>query len=169
GATVAGAFQASGRTWQLGPLLQWNFPNVEVALAQARGQQAAARAALSHYDATVLVAVKETDTALDAYAHALEYDAALADTEKTDVALLAETERLYRHGAVAYLNLLDAQRSLVGVRAQRVSAQAGVSRAQVALFQALGGGWSDAQARASAADRVARERFDAQMKGAGAR
>ncbi|GAB7540317.1 efflux transporter outer membrane subunit [Burkholderia sp. 3C] len=169
GATVAGAFQSSGRTWQLGPLLQWNFPNVEVALAQARGQQANARAALSHYDSTVLVAVKETDTALDAYAHALEYDAALADTEQTDVALLAETERLYKHGAVAYLNLLDAQRSLVSVRAQRVSAQAGVSRAQVALFQALGGGWSDSAARASEADRVARERFDAQMKGTAAR
>jgi outer membrane protein, multidrug efflux system len=160
GSTPGGALEPSGRTWQLGPMVQWQFPNVAVALAEENGQESSARAALSHYDSVVLNALKETDTALDAYERALEYEAALAHTEDTNAALVDETERLYASGALSYLNLLDAQRSLFAVRMERISAEANVSRAQVALFEALGGGWEDSATSASVADRDALRRFD---------
>ena len=50
------------------------------------------------------------------------------------------TER-FRAGAIAYLPLLDAQRTQQQARSALVQAQAARFADTVALFQALGGGW----------------------------
>jgi outer membrane protein TolC len=140
-------------------MIHWTFPNVVIALAQVKGQEANAHAALAMYDQTVLTALKEADSALDSYARALEHDAALRQTRDTDREAYAQVQRLYLRGSSPYLDVLTAQQTLIDVEQQLVSSNATVSSDQVQVFQALGGGWGgsaqqaalDAQAQATAA------------------
>jgi multidrug efflux system outer membrane protein len=48
----------------------------------------------------------------------------------------------YRSGAASYLDVLDAQRSLFATQQAVVEARAALIQNQVALYRALGGGWS---------------------------
>jgi len=159
GTSLSGAMRATGRTWDFGPMIHWTFPNVVIALAQVKGQEASAHAALAMYDQTVLTALKEADSALDSYARALEHDAALRQTRDTDREAYTQVQRLYLRGSSPYLDVLTAQQTLIDVEQQLVSSNATVSSDQVQVFQALGGGWGgsaqqaaiDAQAQATAA------------------
>ena len=95
----------------------------------------------AQYKSTVLTAFGNVANVL----HALELD---ADSLKANLyaeqlaqdTLDITTER-YRAGALAYLSLLDAQRTYQQARISLVQAQATRFSDTVALFQALGGGW----------------------------
>ncbi|HEX9807943.1 MAG TPA: hypothetical protein VGA34_13700, partial [Alteraurantiacibacter sp.] len=52
------------------------------------------------------------------------------------------TRAQQREGAINSLVRLDAERTLAETRAQLAAQDAAVSRAQIDLFRALGGGWS---------------------------
>jgi outer membrane protein TolC len=75
--------------------------------------------------------------------------------ERDRVASLARAQELaklgFDHGALNYLDLLDAERNWCQARLQHVAAYRDQLVAQVAAYKALGGGYvaSNAQARAS--------------------
>lgn len=143
-ATVAGDLGDLGQDYQfsLGPLISWSFPNIAAARARVAGAGAAADQALAGFEGTVLGALAETETALSAYARALDRQAAL--TRARDQA--AEAVRLARMrnqaGRDSFLVVLDAERTLAALEAQAAQADAAVTTAQVVLFKALGGAWS---------------------------
>ena len=56
----------------------------------------------------------------------------------------------YRAGYSSYLEQLDAQRGLLNAELALAEAQASRMTAYIALYQAMGGGWSDAAIRATA-------------------
>jgi NodT family efflux transporter outer membrane factor (OMF) lipoprotein len=106
------------------------------------------RAAIAFYDQS---AALYRSTVLSAFQDVADVLAALQrDAETLQVQLYAEqtaqqsleitTER-FQAGAIAYLNLLDAQRVFQQARILRVIAQANRYSDTVALFTALGGGW----------------------------
>ncbi|MFT4192359.1 MAG: TolC family protein [Comamonas sp.] len=129
--------------WSLGPLISWSLPNTGVARARIAQAEAGARAALARFDGTVLTALRETETALSTYARALDRQAAL-QAARDDAAQVAEQARqLYRGGRTGYLDLLDADRSLAAADAALAAAAAEQADDQMALFLALGGGWTD--------------------------
>jgi outer membrane protein TolC len=63
------------------------------------------------------------------------------------------TQERFQAGAIAYLALLDAQRTYQQARIALVIAQANRYADTVALFQALGGGWWNRQDPEPAAPR----------------
>ncbi|HEX4511173.1 MAG TPA: efflux transporter outer membrane subunit, partial [Burkholderiaceae bacterium] len=75
-------------SWSIGPLISWTIPDNGVAQARIAQARAEARAAYARFDGTVLTALREAETALDAYAHELDRHAALeaARDEGTQVA-----------------------------------------------------------------------------------
>jgi len=110
--------------------------------------EAQKRAAIEAYDRT---AAQYRSVVLTAFANVANVLAALQlDAETLRVQLYAEqtaeqsleitTER-FQAGAIAYLSLLDAQRTYQQARIALVIAQANRFLDTVALFQALGGGW----------------------------
>ncbi len=127
--------------WGVGPLITWRFPNVATSraqLAQARADDAAARAS---FDAQVLRALKETEQALARYGAEWRHKAAL-DTARAEHARAYRLAELnYDAGALDFLGVLDAQRSLVAVDAALAASTQQVALDQVAVFKALGGGW----------------------------
>ena len=65
--------------------------------------------------------------------------------EQTAEQSLEITTERFQAGAIAYLSLLDAQRTYQQARILLVIAQANRYSDTVALFQALGGGWWNRQ------------------------
>ena len=130
--------------WLLGPLLSWNI-NQEPARARIAAAEAGTQEALAAFDGTMLVALEETETALSTYARALERRSALQAASAQAERAARITRAQAREGAINSLVRLDAERTLAESRAQLAQQDAAVSRAQIDLFRALGGGWSSRQ------------------------
>jgi NodT family efflux transporter outer membrane factor (OMF) lipoprotein len=131
--------------WLVGPLINWSL-NQSVARARIAGAQADTQAALATFDGTVLGALRETETALSAYSHAIERGQALQNA-RNQAARAAQIARdRQREGAIDGLELLDVERTLADTEADLASAKAAVSERQIDLFRALGGGWQDNKA-----------------------
>jgi len=127
-----------------GPLLNWTFPNTLVAQAQIREARAVASASYANFQATVLKALQDAETALAAYANELDRNAALVTArDQSRIAFeLAKTQ--YDLGRISYFDLLTAQSDLVNANATLASSDQLVASDQVTVFKALGGGWEQA-------------------------
>ncbi|MCW3698184.1 efflux transporter outer membrane subunit [Burkholderia cenocepacia] len=147
--TLPDSLRASTRTWSIGPLLQWTFPNQEIGRAQLRQAGSTADLAMTTYQNTMLVALKETETALVSYARELDHRDLLHRARNDSQAAFEQSKRLYRQGVASFLDLLSAQKALALVDQQLVASSSAVATDQVAVFLALGGGWSDAARNAA--------------------
>jgi len=137
----------------LGPLISWTLPNTGAVRARIAQADAASRGAFARFDATVLAALRESETALDTYARDLERKAALEAAQASAARVAAQARSLYRAGKSGYLEELDAERSLAAVDAQVADAKAQVADDQVRVFMALGGGWQVSEDSLAAANR----------------
>jgi NodT family efflux transporter outer membrane factor (OMF) lipoprotein len=128
------------------PLITWTFPNTLLAGAHVKEARAQASSALASFDSTVLTALKEAETALSTYATEIDHHAALAAASThADTALrLAQTQ--YRLGSYSFLDLLQAEATAVAADQDLSASDQTMAADQVAVFQALGGGWEDAPA-----------------------
>lgn len=131
------------RSFGVGPLLSWTFPNRRAARARIAAASAVAAAALARFDGVVLTALRETETALTAYAHDMQQNGALAAARAQAELARAQAERLYRAGRDSFLPVLDAERTLASADAALATSQAQLSADQIGIFLALGGGWED--------------------------
>ena len=127
----------------LGPLISWTFPNRPIVRARIDEAGAQVDADIADFDSTVLGALRDTETALETYARDRDRAAALARA-RDDAALSArQAGKLFRFGRGDFLSLLDAQRSLAQAEVAYSDASAQLADDQVAVFLALGGGWTD--------------------------
>ena len=110
-------------------------------LHQERAARAAYDLAEAQYRNTVLIAFQNVADAL----RALQLDAATLKAQAAALHAASETLDLargqYKLGAIAYLTLLNSQRSYAQARLAVVQAQAARFADTAALFAALGGGW----------------------------
>jgi NodT family efflux transporter outer membrane factor (OMF) lipoprotein len=142
GSEIGDIFTGGPIRWLLGPLLSWAFPNREPIRARIDAAKADTAGSLAAFDGTVLTALEETETALSNYAHAIERRRALqsASEQADKAAKIVRAQQ--REGTINSLDRLDAERTLAEARAQLAAQDAEVSRAQIDVFRALGGGWS---------------------------
>ncbi|NIF26381.1 TolC family protein [Pantoea sp. Tr-811] len=127
----------------IGPLIQWEFPNLKANQARVSKAQALHEGAVARYRGTALAALKDVRKALARYdgerQRLLALQGALAHSQRGfDLASVN-----YRAGTLDALQLLDAERDLISVRDRHVQALGGLAGAQIDLFRALGGGWQE--------------------------
>lgn len=115
-------------------------------LAQARREEL-----LANYRAAIVAAFADTEVALNAVAGIAAQSAAQAEELAQAQRALTLAERRYRAGADSLLTLLDAQRTLYAAQDAAVQLQAQGLQASVALYKALGGGWTRAADAAAVA------------------
>lgn len=115
-------------------------------LAQARREEL-----LANYRAAIVAAFADTEVALNAAAGVAAQSAAQAEELAQAQRALTLAERRYRAGADSLLTLLDAQRTLYAAQDAAVQLQAQGLQASVALYKALGGGWTRAADAAAVA------------------
>ena len=125
----------------LGPLISWSFPNRPIVRAQIAQAGAAADAALAQFDSTTLEALRQTETALSAYAREADRNAALARAQASAARAANQAGTLYRFGRTDFLALLSAQAALTTAQANLAASDALLVDRQVDVFKALGGGW----------------------------
>ncbi|MCF7732117.1 MAG: efflux transporter outer membrane subunit [Akkermansiaceae bacterium] len=98
--------------------------------------------AIDNYKATVLTALSESENALIACSRTAER---LATLEKA-TALAREADLLarqrYEAGEIDFSDVLDTQRSLLGLEDSLLNTRTDRTNSYIRLYQALGGGWS---------------------------
>jgi multidrug efflux system outer membrane protein len=140
-------FDSGSRLWSIGPQVYLPLFQGGRIRAGVRRSRAAYDEAVAGYREHVLVALREVQDALTA-SQLLADEAAAQDravgAAKRTVAL---AQRRYDAGFVAYLEVIDAQRTALGSERAAVLLRAQRLNAAVALIKALGGGWSAAAGR----------------------
>ena len=139
-------FSAAATAYSLGPLVTWSFPNVTLAHAHVAESRALAQGALASFDSVVLQALKETEQSLSTYASELDHHAALVLARQHAEEALRLAQIQYQAGSASFLDLLQAQATQVAADQAVAFSDQAISADQVAVFQALGGGWEDAPA-----------------------
>jgi NodT family efflux transporter outer membrane factor (OMF) lipoprotein len=134
----------SGRSqfWSLVPGVRWPVFSGGRIRANIRVQTARQEQALRAFEKAVLVALEEVENALSAHARErLRLESLRASVEAGRLALLLATER-YTGGLESFLSVLDAQRSVYASEEQVVQSERDVAVGLIAIYKALGGGWS---------------------------
>ncbi|MGE7136752.1 efflux transporter outer membrane subunit [Luteibacter sp. NPDC031894] len=128
------------RRWSIGPRLDLPVFDMgrrrSVVTLRKLEQQEAAVA----YQATVLQAWTDIDTALNAYAAERQRNAKLAQRERLSKDAYALADARYSHGDLSYIDALDAQRSLLAAQRDRAASDAQLAVRYVAICKAIGGG-----------------------------
>ncbi|ARS27545.1 efflux transporter outer membrane subunit [Sphingomonas sp. KC8] len=132
--------------FSLGPLINWSFPNRPVVKARIAQAGAQVEADVATFDAVVLEALRQTETALSNYARTRDRATALDRVRDASALSAGQADRLFRFGRSDFLNLLDAQRGLAAAESARAAAQVQLAQDEIVIFLALGGGWQDAVA-----------------------
>jgi NodT family efflux transporter outer membrane factor (OMF) lipoprotein len=118
------------------PLLDLGRVRQRVGFAEARQGEAQAQ-----YTATVLRAVEETESAIVTYDRAHERVGILAEAVKSSTNAAALAQQRFEAGLTDFLQVLDAQRTLLDAENQLANAHTAASTALVALYKATGGTW----------------------------
>lgn len=125
--------------WNLGPLISWSFPSAG-ARSRVSAAEASAEGALAHFDAVVLNALKEAESALIIYAREKDRNAALQTARDESVRAAQQIRHLFESGRTDFLSVLDADRSATSSEAALAASDAQLTNDQISLFLALGGG-----------------------------
>jgi multidrug efflux system outer membrane protein len=139
-------------TWFDGPSKAWNIlgnllqPIFNAGKNRRRVEitESQQRQTLYEYERTILQAFRETEDALVAYQKTGEQRGVQANRVRAERKVLELAELRYRGGVAAYLEVLDAQRSLFGAEIDETQTITANLVSLVQLYKALGGGWPPA-------------------------
>jgi len=140
---------SSSRSWNIfGSLLQPIF-NAGKNKRRVEIRQSQTRQAALAYERTLLQALREVEDSLVALQKTAEQRAALGLRVDAENKVVELSELRYRGGVAAYLEVLDAQRSLFDAQMAEVSSISEQVTSLIGLYKALGGGWPTAPEAAS--------------------
>ena len=127
--------------YAVGPVISWPALNLGRVKAQVNAAQAREAEAQAQYSQAVLRALQDVETSLSRYRTAQArvgriQDAASASERAAELARLRFTE-----GVADFLQVLDAERTLLDAQSQLSQARTDAATAYAALYKALGGSW----------------------------
>jgi NodT family efflux transporter outer membrane factor (OMF) lipoprotein len=135
--------------YAVGPVISWPAFNLGRVKAQVNAAQAREAEAQAQYSQAVLRALQDVETSLARYRAARARvdrirDAASASERAAELARLRFTE-----GVADFLQVLDAERTLLDAQSQLSQAHTDAATAYASLYKALGGAWPGEGARGS--------------------
>ena len=124
-----------------GPVLTW--PMLDLGRVKARVDVAHAQAdeARAQYSTTVLRAMEETETALVTYDRAHARLALLTEAVRASSRASELAQQRFESGLTDFLQVLDAQRTVLDAESQLAEAHTTAATALVAVYKAVGGTW----------------------------
>ena len=123
------------------PIFSWGKIQANVEAADAQSEQA-----LHRYKHTVLVALQEVEDALVRYDKTRVEAATLNDSASANRRAVELSNDRYQQGVADFLDVLESQRSLFIAEESHIAAQGRATQSLIALYRALGGGWSAPEA-----------------------
>jgi len=131
------------RFWSFGPSASWEIFASGAIRANIELQKAVQEQSLIAYQQTVLTALQDVENALVASTKEAQRREALAAAVDSNRKAVQYSLQLYTQGQIDFLNVLDAQRSLYVSQQALVQSTHDISTDLVALYKALGGGWTE--------------------------
>jgi NodT family efflux transporter outer membrane factor (OMF) lipoprotein len=142
-ASTGNLFTPGSTAWSLGPAIQWHLFDAGRVRANIRVQDARQEQALASYEKTVLTGFEDVENALVDYAKEqarnVPLRAAVASSRKS----LEISREQFASGLTSFINVLDAERSVYQAQDSLVQSDQAVVQDLIALYKALGGGWSE--------------------------
>ncbi|MEL7537701.1 MAG: efflux transporter outer membrane subunit [Pseudomonadota bacterium] len=148
--TLLGDFGWNGRSeavigdsdaerWRVAPSLSWRILDAGRIRQRVKAAEARADGALAAYNESWLLALEETENAMNTYRATTLREAALSSavSESQNAARLARLR--FDAGADTYLAVLDAERSAIEFEDQLATARTDRATALAALYKSLGG------------------------------
>ena len=137
------AFNEDSIGLSFGPAISWAGPDLRRVYAQIDVNDARTLGAVADYEATVLDALADAQTALSNYVterqRRADLEAALASARRA-----FELARLrFEEGLDSSLDVLDAQRTLLDAEDRLAVNEAEIARRAVRAYRSLGGIWTD--------------------------
>jgi len=129
-------------SYGFGPSLRWNLFDGLRNLNRIAAQQAATHQSYVAYERTLLAALQEVESSLVAYKRERVRREALVRARQAAQRSVELAETLYRSGLIEFQNVLEAQRSLTNLENALAQSRGQVAVNLVAIYKALGGGWS---------------------------
>jgi NodT family efflux transporter outer membrane factor (OMF) lipoprotein len=134
-------FTGRSRFWSIGPTISWPVFDAGKIRANIEIRDAQQEQALRLYEKSVLTAFEDVENALVNYGNEQSRYRSLLEAVAANRRALEMANELYRQGLVAFLNVLDAQRTLYFSESDLAQSEASMASNLVALYKALGGGW----------------------------
>ncbi|MCM5679595.1 efflux transporter outer membrane subunit [Schlegelella sp. S2-27] len=147
---ASGGVSSDGTVWSIGPVTV-TLPLFDGGARRANAQAARARyeAATSIYAARLREAIRDVQTALVTLDSTARRSEGVANAASGFERSYQATEAGYRAGVSSLFELEDARRSVVAARGAATDLQRERISAWIALYRALGGGWSPAAVHAA--------------------
>jgi len=129
------------RYWSIGPSIQWPIFRAGAINADIERQRALTDAAIASYKATVLAALEDVESSMTAFDLEQRRTTSLDQSVRASQDALRLSTSLYEAGRTDFLNVLNAQRSLLDAESSRLDSRRLTLTNLIALYKALGGGW----------------------------
>jgi outer membrane protein TolC len=104
-------------------------------------QEARQEQALIRYEQAVLTSLEETENALVSFGKEQERHRSLRDSETASRRAVELANAQHRAGLVDFLNVLEAERTLLVVQEELAVSDRRLGQNLIRLYKALGGGW----------------------------
>ena len=128
----------------IAPAISWAALDLGRVRARVAVARASSDASLALYEQTVLRALEESENALVTHARSREQLEELTQAERAS-RTAAELARVrYDGGMVDFLEVLDAERTLLTAEDALAQSRTATATSLVAVYKALGGGWQSA-------------------------
>ncbi|SHM45942.1 efflux transporter outer membrane subunit [Phytopseudomonas punonensis] len=133
---------SAARAWGVAPTISWAAFDLGSVKARLRGAEADADGALAGYEQQVLLALEESENAFSDYGKRQQRLLSLVRQSEASRAAAAQAALQYREGSADFLVLLDAERERLAAEDSQALAEVELYQGIVAIYKALGGGWS---------------------------
>jgi multidrug efflux system outer membrane protein len=142
GTAVRDLGNMSSRAWSFGPAFRWNIFDGLRNIYRIRAAEAVTDQALARYEETVLRALEDVENAMVAYKLEQTRRDALEQAVRATERSVELVKKLYETGLTDFQNVLDSERSLLNAQDELADSEGRVTKDLIALYKALGGGWS---------------------------
>jgi multidrug efflux system outer membrane protein len=136
-------FSGGNGIYSAGPQVNWPIFSGGSTVSNLRLQKAATDAAYISYRKTVLSALSDVEGNLVAFAKEWDHRKALNDAMIQNRRALEFSRQLYQAGTSEFLNVLDAERSLLASETALAQSRQAISSDLVNIYRSLGGGWEE--------------------------
>ncbi|MBN9371278.1 MULTISPECIES: efflux transporter outer membrane subunit [unclassified Hydrogenophaga] len=149
-ARLGDLFTSDAARYALGVGLSWTPFDFGAIRSRVAASEARAQQGLVVFEQTVALALEETEGAFSGYNRHAQSAGRLQEAARhaDEAAQLARAR--FEAGVTDFQAVLQAEREVLSIREQLVQAQVGTAAALVAVYRAIGGGWSAGAATTAA-------------------
>lgn len=141
-AKVGDLVKSQTDTYSYGPSISWAAFDLGRVRARIDVAKAQTQAALAAYESAVLTALEETEGALVTYGYARSRRATLEEAAAASSKAANLARQRFEGGLADFLNVLDAERDALSVQDSLAQSRTQTATSLVAVYKALGGGWT---------------------------